>query len=70
MVGYWRRRLPDWRLAQKPWLAAVPLGVIGALLASQAPSNALKFIYAIVMFAVAGVLYLESTVLGARFDTG
>ena len=37
----------------------MPLGIAGAILASRAPADTLKLVYALVMFAVATVLYLE-----------
>ncbi len=59
VVGYWRRRLPDWGLVRALLVVTVPLGVLGAILAKQAPADLLKAIYALVMFAVAVVLFLE-----------
>lgn len=59
VVGYWRRRLPDWRLAKRLWVATIPLAVAGAILASRAPADALRLIYGLVMFGVAAVLFAE-----------
>lgn len=59
VIGYWRRRLPDWGLVRALLVVTIPLGVVGALLAKQAPAELLKTIYALVMFAVAAVLFSE-----------
>jgi uncharacterized membrane protein YfcA len=60
VVGYARRRHPDYRLLTKLVLVTVPLGIVGALLARDAPATTLKAIYGGVMFVVAAILIAEA----------
>ncbi len=60
VVGYTRRRLPDYRLVRKVVVVTVPLAIVGALLAKEAPASTLKAIYGLVMFGVAAVLVAEA----------
>lgn len=66
VIGYWQRRLPDWSLARALLVVTVPVGVTGAILASRAPADLLKGIYAVVMFVVASVLFAEFRARRAR----
>lgn len=52
-VGYYRKRLIDFRMARAFVIFAVPAGIVGALLSHQANPTFLKFAYGAIMFLIA-----------------
>lgn len=55
-VGYYRKRLIDFRSAVQFIAVGVPIGIVGALLAQAAEPNLLKGAYAVLMVALAVIL--------------
>ena len=56
-VGYYRKRLIDFRGALPFIVAGVPFGVFGAIVAQDLPGPVIKGAYAILMLVIAIILY-------------
>ena len=56
-VGYYRKRLIDFRGAVPFILAGVPFGILGAIVAQDLPGPVIKGAYAILMLVIAIILY-------------
>ena len=59
-VGYYRRRLVDFRSALPFATIGVPLGIIGALIANLADDLLLKGVYGVLMLGLAAVMLRKS----------
>lgn len=57
VVGYTRRGLPDYRLARRLLVIAVPAGAAGAVLARHSPTTMLRLGYGVLMLGVAYLLW-------------
>lgn len=56
-VGYFRKKLIDFRVAKALMIYSVPVGIIGALLSHVANPNHLKFGYGVLMIFLSYILY-------------
>lgn len=65
-VGYYRRRLIDFRLAGRILRVAVPVAVIGALTANYMHDSILLASYALLVAVLAGVMWFNRPPAGAE----
>jgi len=56
-IGYWRRRLIDYKLGLTLGTAAAPMAIVGSLLSVHAPSVLLKIMFGIAIFLLALLLF-------------
>jgi uncharacterized membrane protein YfcA len=67
-IGYYRRRLIDYSLANRILLFAVPVSVIGALVASRVHDSVLLMSYALLVAVLAVVMWLNRPPSLAKSD--
>lgn len=68
VVGYARRGLPDYRLARRLLVVALPAGAAGAVLARHSPTTVLRLGYGVLMLGVAYLLWTHRPHAGASGD--